>query len=244
MPLNLLRRSGVVAAVRCLLPRPTPEEPLALFEFFRRRPPIGDAQALAEFIDRQAAFLAQKGIYEYSRARAGHYAKVLFRERGFIEAVEQSRWRAYPLGLAMVGELVEGVLGPYETDRREQLDALNSLVLSVFDRYPVPASLGEQAWSDERAGLERRLGLIGMHAPKRAFDICEPWAETYFNLMPIHEKLRGPDFPTIRNYLRVTLCNIHDELIKRMDGPALVGMLRRQNALIRTGAAEQADDHH
>ena len=52
----------------------------------------------------------QKGIYEYSRARAGHYAKVLFREPEFQAAVEESRWRAYPLGLAMVAELVEGVL--------------------------------------------------------------------------------------------------------------------------------------
>jgi hypothetical protein len=39
--------------------------------------------------------------------------------------------------------------------------------------------------------------------------------------MPIHEKLRGRDFQTTRNYLRVSLCNIHDELISRMDGPAL-----------------------
>ena len=30
---------------------------------------------------RQSAFWLQKGIYEYSRARAGHYAKVLFREQ-------------------------------------------------------------------------------------------------------------------------------------------------------------------
>jgi hypothetical protein len=69
-----------------------------------------------------------------------------------------------------------------------------------------------------------------MHAPKRAFDICEPWTETYFNLMPIHEKLRGHDFPTIRNYLRVTLCNIHDEFSKRMDAPALAAVLHRHGA--------------
>ncbi len=144
--------------------RPIPEEPLRLFELFRRRPPVRDARALADFIDRQAAFLVQKGIYEYSRARAGHYAKVLFAESGFQNAVERSRWRAYPLGLAMVAELVEGVLRPYGADRNVQLD--------------------------------------------------EPWAETYFNLMPIHEKLRGRDFPTTRNYLRVTLCNIHDEFTK------------------------------
>lgn len=198
---------------------------MRFLELFRRRPPIRDAQALAEFIDRQSAFLVQKGIYEYSRARAGHYSKVLFAEAGFQNAVEQSRWRAYPLGLAMVAELVEGVLRPHGAERSRQLDALGALVLSVFDRYPVPAALGEGAWSEARVELARRLQLIGMHAPKRAFDICEPWAETYFNLMPIHEKLRGRDFPTIRNYLKVTLCNIHDEFTKRLDAAAVAAAL-------------------
>ena len=198
---------------------------MRLFELFRRRPPIGDTQALAEFIDRQSAFLVQKGIYEYSRARAGHYAKVLFAEPGFQEAVEQSRWRAYPLGLAMVAELVEGVLRPHGADRNRQLDALSAVVLSVFDRYPVPAALGAQAWNEARVELVRRLQLIGLHAPKRAFDICEPWAETYFNLMPIHEKLRGRDFPTIRNYLKVTLCNIHDEFTRQLDAAAVAAAL-------------------
>jgi hypothetical protein len=207
--------------------RPILEGPLGFLGFFRARARIRDAQALADFIDQHAAFLVQKGIYEYSRARAGHYAKVLFAESGFQTAVEQSRWRAYPLGLSMVAELVEGILRPYGRERHRQLEALNRIVLSVFDRYPVPAALGEQAWSDARAELARRLQLIGLHAPKRAFDICEPWTDTYFNLMPIHEKLRGSDYPTIRNYLRVTLCNIHEEFTKRMDSDALVGMLER-----------------
>ena len=56
-------------------------------------------------------------------------------------------------------------------------------------------------------------------------DIPEPWADTYFNLMPIFEKLRRPDYPTIRNYLRVTMINIHDEFSKRMDAPALASVL-------------------
>lgn len=202
---------------------------MKLFEFFRRRPPIRDPEALADFIDQHAAFLVQKGIYEYSRARAGHYAKVLFREAAFQDVVERSRWRAYPLGLAMVGELVEGVLQPHGgADRNLSLSALHVLVLSVFDRYPVPASLGAQSWSDARADLERRLQLVGLHPPKRAFDISEPFAKDYFDLMPIHEKLRQSEFPTIGNYLKVTLCNIHDELAKRMDAPALAKMLRRQ----------------
>ena len=204
---------------------PTPEETLGFLEFFRGRPKIRDATGLADFIDQHAAFLVQKGIYEYSRARAGHYAKVLFREQGFQLAVELSRWRAYPLGLLMVAELVEGILRPYARDRNEQLADLSALVCSVFDRYPVPAALGAQIWREARTELVRGLQHIGLHAPKRSFEICEPWTEKYFNLMPIDQKLRRPDYPTICNYLRVTLCNIHDEMTKRMDAHALVETL-------------------
>ncbi|KRP94482.1 MULTISPECIES: hypothetical protein [Bradyrhizobium] len=197
-----------------------------LQKFFRPRPPIGDRKALADFIDAQSAFIVQKGIYEYSRARAGHYAKVLFAEEGFAQAVERSRWQAYPLGLAMVGEMVEGVLRPHAgMHRRAVLDQMILVVLSVFDRYPVPPSLGEDAWLEARRELEQRLDLVGGHAPKRVMDIPEPLAETYFAMMPIHEKLRGRDFETIRNYLRVSLCNIHDELVDRIDAAAVTNRL-------------------
>jgi hypothetical protein len=202
---------------------------LALFGFFRSRPRIADSLALADFIDENSAFLVQKGLYEYSRARAGHYAKVLFRERAFLEAVEQSRWRAYPLGLAMVGEMVEGVLRPPAAeDRRAALEALSTIVLSVFDRYPVPTPLTKAVWFDTRRELARRLALIGLHPRKLVKDIPEPFCEAYFSLIPIHEKLRGSDYPTMRNYLRVSLINIHDEFEKRMDARALADTLRAE----------------
>jgi hypothetical protein len=197
---------------------------MKLFEkLFRSRPPIRDREALADFVDAQSAFIVQKGIYEYSRARAGHYAKVLFAEEGFVQSAEHARWQALPLGLAMVGEMVNGVLAS-EADgmqRRQILDQLIIVVLSVFDRYPVPPSIGEAAWLEARRDLAHRLDLVGGHAPKLVMDIPEPLAEAYFAMMPIHEKLRGRDFPTTRNYLRVSLCNIHDELIERMDRAAL-----------------------
>jgi hypothetical protein len=190
-------------------------------------PPITDVGELADFIDAQAAFVCQKGIYEYSRARAGHYAKVLFSEPEFIEAVDQSRWRAYPLGLAMVGELVEGVLRPHAGgDHLRQLDALRGLVVSVFDRYPVPVTLSQDTWREARRELARRLDHIGLHAVKFAKDIPEPFAQSYFDIMPIHKKLKTSEAPTIRNYLRVTMCNIHEELTRRMDAKAVGEQLR------------------
>ena len=200
---------------------------MGLLDFFRRPPPIRDVEALADFIDRNAAFVVQKGIYEYSRARAGHYAKVLFKEPEFQTAADHSRWRAYPLGLALVAELVEGVLRPAAgDDRLAQSNALMAVTLAIFDRYPLPAMLGEVAWSELRAELVQRLKLISLHPPKRPFEIPEQFAESYFAMMPIHEKLRGNDFPTLHNYLRVTLVNVHDELTKRIDVPAVSQSLR------------------
>lgn len=191
-------------------------------DWFRRAPPIADRDGLIEFIDSQAAFLMQKGIYEYARARAGHYAKVMFNEQTFTDAFNLARWQAYPLGLAMVGELVEGVLRDLGSRDPQAATAwVGDVVLSTFDRHPVPPRIGEQAWRKARADLALRLQHIGLHPPKRAMDIPEALAKKYFDLMPIHEKLRGRDFPTTHNYLKVTMCNIHDELTRRMDVPAL-----------------------
>jgi hypothetical protein len=200
---------------------------MGFLHFLRRPEPIRDADQLANFIDKQAAFVVQKGIYEYSRARAGHYAKVLFKEPEFHLACDVSRWRAFPIGLVMVAEVAEGILRPLAGEERREREALVALVLAIFDRYPVPAALGESVWSELRAELERRLKLIGFHAPKWAKDVPEQFAESYFNLMPIHEKLRGRDFQTTRNYLRVTMTNIHDELTKRLDAEATAQSLRK-----------------
>jgi hypothetical protein len=190
---------------------------------FGSKPPIDDLRALADFIDTRAAFIVQKGIYEYSRARAGHYAKVLFSEAGFAESVERARWSAYPIGLKMVGEMVEGVLRPFAGDRRRaEVDELTKLVLAVFDRYPVPEAIGPEAWQTMRHDLEQHMDLVGGHAPKRVIYIPEPLAQTYFDLMPIHEKLRGRDFLTTVNYLRVNLCHMHEELENRLNGPVVI----------------------
>src|SRR5262245_12343246 len=195
---------------------------MKLRQLFRRRQAITTEATLADFIDGNAAFLVQKGLYEYSRARAGHYSKVLFAEESFQAAIERSRWRAFPLGIAMVTELVEGILRPYVEDRRATLDKLIAISMSVFDRYPEPAALEPGTWSDLRDDLARRLDLIGIHAVKPAKDIPTPFAESYFALMPIHEKLRASEFPTIKNYLRVSMCNIHDEFTNQIDAPVLV----------------------
>ncbi len=200
---------------------------MSFLGLFRRTPPIKGIGALADFIDRNSALLVQRGIYEYARARSGPFSKSLLVEPAFIASVNVSRWKAYPFGLAMVGEMVEGVLQTFNEDgRRAVLDPFIALVLSVFDRYPVPEALDQDIWAGAREDLARKLDQIGTHPPKRVIDIPVPYAESYFALMPIHEKMRSHDVPTTRSYLQLSLVHIHQEFLKRGDGRALTDALR------------------
>jgi hypothetical protein len=200
---------------------------MGFFDFFRRKPPIRDLNSLADFIDEQAAFLIQKGIYDYSRARSGHFAKVMLADKGFQSALNRSRWRAYPLGLAMIGETVEATLAPQAgSDRRSVLDPLIALVLSVHDRYPQPEGLTSEEWNAGRDELKLHLERLSTHPPKRIIDIPEPFAERYFAMMPFDKQFLTPDAPTARGFMQLQLVSVHEELRKRMEAADMVRQLR------------------
>lgn len=200
---------------------------MALLGFFRRRPPIREVADLAVFVDEQSAYLVQRYIYDYTHARTGPYSKSLLTQPEFMQAVERSRWSAYPLGLAMVGEMVEGVLRPHAAgDTRAVLDPLAALVLDVFDRHDVPPPLGADAWQAARRELASKLDQVGLHPPKRVIDIPDPYAERYFNMMPFDKELLTNDVPTTRSYLRLTLTNVRDEMVKRMNAADMAAKLR------------------
>jgi hypothetical protein len=201
---------------------------MGLLDFFRRRKPaIQTPDQLADFIDEQAAFLVQKGIYDYARARSGPYSKVMLADPGCQSALDRSRWSAFPLGLAMVGETVETVLAPHAGgNRRSALDPLISLVLSVQDRYPRPAALSDEEWATGRADLALHLERLSTHPPKRVIDIPVPFAERYFEMMPFDKPFLTPDAPTARGFMQLQLVKMQEELMNRMDADAMVKQLR------------------
>lgn len=200
---------------------------MGLWDFFRRKPPIRDLKQLADFIDEQAAFLVQKGIYDYTRARSGHFAKVMLADKGFQSALNRSRWRAFPLGLAMVGETVDAVLAPQAGEnRRSLLDPLIALVLSVYDRHPRPEVLTPDEWQSGREELRLHLERLSTHPPKRIIDIPQPFAKRYFEMMPFDKPFLTPDAPTARSFMQLQLIAVHEQLLERMNAPDMARKLR------------------
>jgi hypothetical protein len=198
---------------------------MGIFDWFRRPPPIADRAALVDFLDTRAAFLSQKSIFDYVRGRSGPYFSQIIKEKEFNDRVNEARWKNYPYSLSIVTEMVDGVLLPVTGKPAVLVAALKSAAYEVFDRYPVPPMLGADYWKEARAELGSRIDGIALHPPKFVKDIPLPWAEIFFNNMPIHERLRAQDFELIRNQLRSNLINMHRDFTKVADLPALAGIL-------------------
>jgi hypothetical protein len=194
---------------------------MSLLDWFRRPPPIADRASLADFIDTRAAFLAQKSIWDYVRGRSGPYFTMIVKEQVFLDGVEIARWRNYPFGLSIVAEMVHGALLPFSGQPAPLAATLCDLALDVFGRYPVPQALGEEEWARARAELATRCGQIALHPPKPVKDIPLPFAQVFFDNMPIHERLRENDFELIRNQLRVNLISMHRDFVRFANLPAV-----------------------
>ena len=194
---------------------------MGFFDWFQRPLPIADRATLGDFLDRRAAFLSQKSIFDYARGRAGPYFTMIMKEKPFLELVEIARWKNYPYGLSIVAEMIHGVLLPEVRDRLALVAALRETALQAFDRYPAPEALGAEFWGEARKALALRCDQIALHPPKPVMDIPIPFAQVYFDNMPIHERLREQDFELIRNQLRVNLLSMHRDFTKRAQLGAL-----------------------
>src|SRR5918997_5474030 len=145
---------------------------MGLLDLLRRKPPIADRRGLEDFLDAQSAFLVQKCIFEYSRARSGVLSSKLFKEPAFRAAVETARWRNYPLCLQNVAVMVEHALRPYAgTDGMAMRQGLIAAVARVCHRYPVPAGFDPKFWSDAKARIARRVRQAGLAAPHAVKDL-------------------------------------------------------------------------
>lgn len=199
---------------------------MGVFDLFRRPPPVATLLALDDFVDSHAAFLVQKCIFEYARARSGILSAKLFKEPAFLAALETSRWQNYPICLGHVALMVDAALRSLAPDRAAALaDGLVGVAGRVTGRYDTPAGMASDFWAGARKDIETRLRRASLAAPRPVRDIPKDEFETFFAQLPIHESLRGHDYVLVRNNLRINLCRAYETLIARMDGPPLVAAL-------------------
>ena len=105
----------------------------------QRRPPVASLDELAEFLAAQTAYVAQRTVLEYCRARTGLNWDKLFREQAFIDSLEVCRWEAYAEVLAEVADL-DLILLRRESpaDSQAYLPGVAAAAGAALLRHPVP----------------------------------------------------------------------------------------------------------
>lgn len=194
---------------------------MALLDWLRKKPLLSDRAALVDWLDTRAAFLIQKGIHEYSRARAGLQWQAIYQEKMFIEALDIARWRSYPIGLALVSEVVDGILRPYATNAPALAGALAVCALEAFDRHPVFPAIGEAEWREMRAELRGKVIAASLHPPKAVKDIPTPVQDRIFDLMPMHARIKQQDNLIVHNHLKTSLIAMSERFPAEFDLPAV-----------------------
>jgi hypothetical protein len=184
-----------------------------------RRPAVTTGDELAEFLAAQNAYIAQRSVIEYCRARSGLNWDKLFREQSFLDRLEVCRWEAYALVLPEVAELAlirlrrDGAADP-----EIYLPGLVEAACAALLRHPVPGH--RTAWTDAADAIERHLARALLAAPRPVHLLGLQPADAIFELLPIHADLRREDREMFQNSVRFAICGAFDAT-RRFDVPAL-----------------------
>jgi hypothetical protein len=195
----------------------------------RRWPSVTAGPELADFFAAQTAYVAQRSVIEYCRARAGLNWDKLFSEQLFLERLEVCRWEAYAVVLAELAELALTRLRRDGTaDPETYLPALAAAAQAALLRHPVPGH--RTSWADAADAIERHLARALLAAPRPVHLLGVHSADTIFDLLPIHAELRPEDREMFQNSVRFAICGVSEVMARCFDLPALEASLQAGGA--------------
>jgi hypothetical protein len=190
----------------------------------KSRPPVATLDELADFLAAQSAYVSQRTVLEYCRARTGLNWDKLYREQAFVDSLEVCRWEAYAEVLAEVAELALILLrrqGP--ADPHAYLPGVVAATRAALLRHPVPGH--RTSWDAASAGIEQHLAQSLLATPRAVHLAGFGAADAIFVHLPIHPDLRREDREMFRNSVRFALCRVFDEMTRRLDVSALAQAL-------------------
>lgn len=129
---------------------------LSLLKPFLPKPKVRSLAALQQFLDGEAAYLAQRSVIEFVRNELGSLSAQAFADPRFQAKLAVSRWDGYAATLAdMVGLAQAHLLAAGAP--RAALDAyLEALYATVLARHPTPDHR-PRGWDPEITALRARL---------------------------------------------------------------------------------------
>ncbi|WP_198371005.1 hypothetical protein [Roseomonas rosulenta] len=182
-------------------------------------------EAFGAFLQRQAAFVAQKTVIDYCRVKSGRQETRLFDDPDFQAALRHCRWQTYLAALADVFVIADAWLRPQMPSQPDALAqgivALHATALAI--ETPPPEEAADAAQS-----LRAFPGQLAARRQAPAVPLHEMplLAEApLFATLPIHADQRIGEAPYIRGALRLHIVSTQQEMERRFDPAGLAAAL-------------------
>lgn len=205
---------------------------MALLDLFRTRRSVAPDD-LAQFLEAQGAYVAQKTVLDYCRVKSGRYEKRYFTDADFMAALNHCRWQVYFAALSDVAALLEAHFRPHFPGSEPLLaDWLVAQQADTLRREPPPDE--EMASADiARDILPRHLAELQSAPPIPAHRLPLLAEPILFATLPIHAEQRKGESIAIRGALRFQIVTTQQELERRFDAPALAMAIRQSGPPIQ-----------
>jgi len=188
-----------------------------------RRKTVQTAEQLADFLSRQAAFIAQKCTDDYCRGKVGVTYYALAEEMAFKEALAVCRWEGFAAVLA--GLILAGRRFLAESGvESESIDpALAALYARILATHKLPTHR-PQGWDDAVDAFRARIDAARTDQPALGV-LATAAAARLFEVLPIHQRYRELDEEVIHGAIQFQFVAFSDRFRREVDAAAVAGSL-------------------
>lgn len=218
--------SQLFRKVRTLLP-----EFVGRLTVRRESAPIDSIEALNRFVSTRAAFVAQKTLYGYLKARMGTRYPSVFEDEGMIASIDIAKLQVYAACLADLA-----IFAAWRTGREapQPLDAdhCRALALGCFrqgleDNAASAAAVGAFSPDEAEADFRRRLAFWDWTDGPQGPAIFSESPPALVRWAPIAPELKQYDQEIVENSIKFKWRDVRRDLERRLDAPGVAEEARR-----------------
>ena len=205
-------------------------EAAARLRLRRERAPIETIAALNGFVSTRAAFVAQKKLYGYLKARMGTRYPTMFEDDVFVESINVAKLHVFAACLSdLSAHCVARVVAAGNLDRGEAVAmAHHCFAAGIADNAAhLPEASVADGW---RAAFEQRVAGLHWENLAAGGDSFSESPKALFQWAPIAEKLKRYDQEIVENSIRFAFGEVTREFRERAVLPAIGADWRSRKA--------------
>jgi len=192
--------------------------------------PIDSPEALADFIETRASYMAQTSLYGYLRTRMGMRYPELFDDDVFVVGINLAKWQIW---LDCLGDLAVYSGSRIAQDQPREADRVAALMIEIVDgvleRTAVPADSGPQFRAHARQLRDRiaRTHWLAIGDKEAAFTESP---KSVLKWAPIADELKRLDEEIVLNSVRFHWQEIRRAFATHIDTAGVLDMVEERRA--------------